>query len=359
MVRSLFNREIRENLLLLFSILLITALHFCTNTNYLLLHEIYQRLYYIPIIYAAYRRGVRGGVTTSIFCSFVYIPHIFLHWGHYEIYLLNQLAEVVLFQVVAVVTGVLANRERKQRSLSEQSAIELQQAYTELQQTVEQLVVAERMASLAELSLALVHEVRNPLGAIRGAAEALETVILPNNSHAEFLNIIQAEVNRLNRLVTDFLEFGRPRAPEKLPTPPNELIQSVILLTNKQIKKYNVTINTDLASDLPTIFVDSEQIKQVLINLALNALDAMPDGGELCFSTSLQDGKIVIRITDTGQGLSEEIQEQLFKPFITTKATGSGLGLAICYKLVTQNGGTICVEKKNNSGTVFLLRFPV
>ncbi|MBI4750842.1 MAG: DUF4118 domain-containing protein [Acidobacteria bacterium] len=358
-IQRLIRNGNPETMMIVVVVVLITGLHFLTSTKYLLLHEIFQRLYYVPIIYAAYRYGVRGGLATSIFSSLIYLPHIFQHWDHYEIYMLNQLAEVLLFQVVAVVTGILANAERVQRTRSEQAASERQQAYEELKQTVEQLMVAERMTTLAQLSLALVHEIRNPLGGIRGAAEALETVLPPTASSGEFLAIIQAEVTRLNRLVTEFLEFGRPRVPEKLPTPPKELIQSVIRLTKQHLKEHKVEVKTDLAPDLPQILIDSEQIKQVLINLILNALEAMPDGGELYLGAHLQHNELEIRIADTGHGVSEEIRERLFQPFVTTKAKGSGLGLAICGKLVTQNGGTISAENGSDRGTVLWLRFPI
>lgn len=351
--------EVNQLSLILLGCFGITLLHYSTDTEYLALHEIYQRLYYIPIIYAAYRYGVRGGIGIALVCSLIYLPHIFLHWRHYEIYLLNQLAEVIMFQVVALVTGLLANAERQQRNQAEHAQQELQQAYCELQQTIEQLVVAERMASTAELSLALVHEIRNPLGAIRGATEALESMAQPQGTEAEFLTIIQAEVNRLNRLVTEFLEFGRPRAPDRIPSRPNEIVRSVVLLTGKQARQHNVTFNTRLADDLPLINVDSEQIKQVLINLFLNAMNAMPTGGLLTISTQAHNQSVEIGLADSGKGISEEVKQQIFKPFHTTRPNGRGLGLAICHRLVTQNGGTITVHKGQPIGTVFLLHFPV
>lgn len=341
------------------SIVLITALHFATSTDYLVMHEVFQRLYYLPIIYAAYRYGLQGGIVASIGSAVVYAPHVYIHWHHYHIYALNQYAEMILFQVVAVVTGLLANSERKQRLRSDQTATELQVAYSNLQKAVDQLVLAERMNTVGQLALALVHEVRNPLGAIRGATEALETIIPKSNAQYEFLYIIQTEVTRLNRLVSDFLDFGRPRPPEKLPTLLNEVVQSVVFLVSQQASQQKVLIRTDLTNDLPFILLDSEQIKQVLINLVLNGIDAMPDGGELSIQTRIVEKYLEVSVTDTGPGLTDELKPKIFNPFLTTKDTGTGLGLAISHRLVTQNGGKIEVESTSGEGTTFRVQFPM
>src|SRR5262249_30066192 len=225
---------------LIAGIVIITLLHYNTSTQYLLLHEIYQRLYYIPIIYAAYSYGLRGGLAASVLSAIIYIPHITQHFDHHNVYAINQYAEMILFQVVGVVTGLLAGAERRERQRYEQTAAKLQHAYDELRSTVDQLLIADRHSSLGRMSAAIVHEIRNPLGAIRGAAEALGSVVPQDHEKAEFLVIIEREVERLNVLVTEFLQFARPRSPELLPTPPSELIESVVKLTSKQAAQSEV-----------------------------------------------------------------------------------------------------------------------
>jgi two-component system, NtrC family, sensor histidine kinase HydH len=357
-VRKNVNRKSiirRDTAVIVIGILIVTGLHYASDTRYLLLHETLQRFYYLPIIYAAYRYGLRGGLATSLFSGAVYLPHVYFHWPDLRVYALSQFWEIILFQCVAVVTGLLSNAERKARQKSEETAERLSNAYGELQSTVEQLIAAERMASIAQLSLSLVHEVRNPLGAIRGAAEALEPSCDPGEGR-EFLAIIHTEVNRLNRLVSDFLEFGRPRAPEKMPTPPNEVIRSVATLVRKRAEQQGVTIGSELADSLPLILTDAEQIKQALVNLALNALDAMPEGGELRFATFLEEDEVVFLVADTGPGLPPKVRQNLFRPFLTTKAKGTGLGLPISQRLVTQNGGTIGLCSAEGAGTTFQIR---
>lgn len=347
----------REAFVICVSIVLVTVLHYATDTKFLVLHEAFQRFYYLPIIFAAYRYGVRGGLATSLFSAAIYVPHMFFHWEDLRVYALSQYWEMALFQVVAVVTGLLSNAGRRERRKSEEAARALAVAYAELKATVEQLVAAERMASIAQLSLSLVHEVRNPLGAIRGATEAVETCVDPGEAR-EFLGIIHTEVNRLNRLVSDFLEYGRPRPPEKLPTHANEVVESVIALVKKRAAEQGVAIHRDLGENLPVVPVDSEQIKQALFNLALNGLDAMPDGGTLAFATVAEGDAVTVTVSDTGKGVAPSVKENLFRPFLTTKARGTGLGLAISERLVSQNGGTVSLVTSNRPGTAFQVKLP-
>ncbi len=344
---------------LIAGIVVITLLHYNTSTQYLLLHEIYQRLYYIPIIYAAYSYGLRGGLAASVLSAIIYIPHITQHFDHRDVYAINQYAEMILFQVVGAVTGLLANAERRERLRYEQTAVELRHAYDELRSTVDQLLIADRHSSLGRMSAAIVHEIRNPLSGIRGATEALESVVPRDHEKAEFLAIIKREVERLNSLVTDFLQFARPRSPELLPTPPREIIESVVKLAGKQATKSHVEIEVKVNGDLPLVMMDAEQMKQVLLNLILNGIDAMPYGGRLTISAIRSDGDLEIAVQDTGKGIDPAVRDNLFSPFVTTKARGTGLGLAIAHRLVSQHGGHITADGAGRSGAIFRIRLPL
>jgi two-component system, NtrC family, sensor histidine kinase HydH len=348
-------------------IVVITLLHYNTSTQYLLLHEIYQRLYYIPIIYAAYSYGLRGGLAASVLSALIYIPHVAQHSDHQDVYAINQFAEMILFQVVGAVTGLLAGAERRERQRYEQTAAELQRAYDELRSTVDQLLLADRHSSLGQMSAAIVHEIRNPLSAIRGAAEALEAVVPRGHEKAEFLAIIEREVEHLNGLVTDFLQFARPRSPELLPTPPHEIIESVVKLTSKQAAQSNVQIEVEVADSLPaempavmpTVMMDGEQMKQVLLNLVLNAIDAMPGGGRLIISARRRGEELEITVRDSGKGIDPTVRDKLFSPFVTTKVRGTGLGLAIAHRLVNQHGGRITACDAEGGGAAFQILLPL
>ena len=224
--------------LLTLSILTITALHFATPLESVALHEIYQRLYYIPILAAAVLFGWRGGLSASLFASAAYLPHIWLHWHHLQnIYALNQYAELVIFNVVGVVTGSLGDQIHRARARAEKTSAELQHAYTELRQTFEQLLRADRINSIGELSAAVVHEVRNPLASIKGAVEILEDEISPSSPRREFAEIIKIEVDRLDALVGEFLRFARPPKPAVAPASLNEIVQAVCTLIRNVPKR--------------------------------------------------------------------------------------------------------------------------
>ena len=343
---------------LIASILVITFLHYNTSTQFLLLHEIYQRLYYIPIIYAAYSYGLRGGLAAALLSALIYLPHLAQHTEN-PVYAINQYAEMILFQVVGTVTGLLAGAERRERQRYERTAAELQQAYDELRSTVDQLLLADRHASLGQMSAAIVHEIRNPLGAIRGAAEALESIVPREHEKAEFLAIIEREVERLNGLVTDFLQFARPRSSELLPTPPREIVEAVVKLASRQAEQAQVRIVMDVAENLPLVMMDAEQMKQVLLNLILNGIEAMPDGGELTIRAGRQGDELMIVVRDTGRGIDAQVRDKLFSPFVTTKARGTGLGLAIAHRLVNQHGGRIAAENAADGGAVFQVWLPL
>jgi signal transduction histidine kinase len=341
---------------LLIALITISVLHYENVSGSVLLHEISQRLYYLPIIYAAYRYGLRGGLTASLVSAALYFPHIVQHWANKHS-TINQYAETILFLVIGVVTGLLAGKERRERERYENAAAELRRAYDELRATVEQLLIADRHSSLGRMSAAIVHEIRNPLGAIKGAAEALESSV--PGSRKEFLDIIKLESDRLNGLVTDFLRFARPRSPEMLLTPAHEVIESVVNLARKQAERSRVRIEMLTADDLPPVMMDAEQMKQVLLNLMLNAIDAMPGGGCLTVKSNRSGDCLVIAVTDTGEGIDPAVRATLFSPFVTTKVRGSGLGLAIAHRLVSQHGGRVTADDVASGGAVFQIWLPV
>ncbi len=341
------------------SILLISALHFLTPINSLVLHQIYQRLYYIPIILAAFWYGWRGGLGAASFACISYVPHISMHWQHQNYdYALNQYAEIALFFVIGAVTGWLGDQKRREHDRAETINAELQTAYAELRQTFNQLLQAEKLSSLAEIASGVVHEVRNPLGAIKGAVEILEDELAEDSPRREFAAIAKAEVERIDKLVSEFLHFARAPKPEKIPADVNELTHSVHLLIEKQAQNQDVVIAENLAENLPEVALDTEQIKQVILNLALNALQSMPTGGELIFSTKKTGKKVIIEVADTGTGIDEKNLQRIFDPFFSTKEKSFGLGLSIAYKIAAEHGGSLSAKNSAN-GAVFRLEFPL
>ena len=350
--------RVSASLIIAFSIVLVTVLHLLTPVDKIVWHEIYQRLYYIPIIAAALLFGLRGGLGASLFATLVYIPHIFMHWSHSHFdYSINQYAEIVIFNLVGAVMGILGDKLSREKVRAEQNATERQAAYDELQKTFAQLLQAEKLASLGELSAGIVHEVRNPLASIKGAVEILEDELAPSSPRREFADLAKKEVERLDKLVGEFLRFARPSKLNFTPTNLNEIVESVASLVEQQAAASNISIEKILPKDLPKVSADGEQIKQVLLNLAINALQAMENGGKLTFRTFQKENSCIVEVADTGNGINEEVLSKIFDPFFTTKEKGIGLGLSIAHRIVSQHRGQLSARNLEN-GCNFALSIP-
>ncbi|MEO7659716.1 MAG: ATP-binding protein [Pyrinomonadaceae bacterium] len=331
------------------TIVLVTVLHFLTPVDLIIWHEIFQRLYYFPIIVAALLFGLRGGLAASLFTTVVYSPHIYLHWqqGHFD-YSINQYAEIVIFNLVGGIMGALGDRLRRARERAERNAEERRQAFEELQSTFQQLLQAEKLASLGELSAGIVHEVRNPLASIKGAIEILEDELGTESPRREFASLAKTEIERLDRLVGEFLRFARPAEPSRIPTDLNSIVESVSALIENQAASRKAKIVHELDRDLAQVFVDAEQIRQVILNLAINGLQAMDNDSSaaktLTFRTYSREGSCFLEVVDSGPGIPSENLSKIFDPFYTTKEKGIGLGLSIAHKIATQHGGTLEVS---------------
>ncbi|MGC3999077.1 MAG: ATP-binding protein [Anaeromyxobacter sp.] len=219
------------------------------------------------------------------------------------------------------------------------------------------------------MSAGLAHEIRNPLAAIKGAIQYLDPRKLPPDDR-EFLEIVIEEVNRLNGVVSQFLDYSRPARASMAPTDVNDVLTRTFKLLQAQVPA-NVAVDLELADWLPRVQADAEQLKQVFLNLALNAFQAMPGGGRLAVSTHLARDELAfwrertrrtdvveIRFHDSGPGIPEEERASIFVPFFTTKEKGTGLGLAICQRIVKEHQGTIGVRSEPGQGAEFLLALP-
>jgi signal transduction histidine kinase len=233
----------------------------------------------------------------------------------------------------------------------------------------QQMKERDRLAALGEMAAGLAHEIRNPLAAIKGAVQYIDPARHPAEDR-EFLQIMIDEVNRLNGVVTQFLDYSRPLKPSLAPTSVNDVLERTFKLLTAQTPP-RIELELSLAEWLPRVNADAEQLKQVFLNLALNAFQAMPEGGKLQVSTRLardelafwRDGSrrtdvVEVRFRDSGPGIPEEALERVFVPFFTTKEKGTGLGLAICQRLVKAHQGTIQIRSRPGEGAEFLVSLP-
>jgi signal transduction histidine kinase len=241
----------------------------------------------------------------------------------------------------------------------EETARKLSEVYAQLQSSFEQLRRADRLSALGELSAGLAHEIRNPLGSIEGALQILLRPSLAPETKEEFGQVAQKEVDRLKGLLTNFLDFARPQPPKRVSTQPVQLLQSVGKLAAETAKMSHTSVRIDAGDDVPAVLVDPEQMKQVLLNLVINAIQAMPSGGEVVLRSVKNSDSVILEVQDEGIGIPPEDLERVFNPFVTTRPDGTGLGLSIAYQIVSQHGGHIAARRNPGQGMTFTVTLPV
>ncbi len=227
----------------------------------------------------------------------------------------------------------------------------------------------DRLAALGTVALGLAHEIRNPLGGIKGAAQLLRTT-LTDPDQIRATEIVVSEVERLDALVEQLRELARPPHLQVEAVNIHRILNDVLSLQRRSPAWGAVTLRTEFDPSLPAVRGDRAQLTQVFLNLVKNALEALDGRGELCVSTRFESrfhirrGRargqfLVVRVADTGPGVAETDQAQLFAPFFTTKPRGTGLGLAVCHRIVSEHGGTITYEPRRGGGACFRVTLPV
>ena len=239
---------------------------------------------------------------------------------------------------------------------------ELQAANEELRETQEQLVRSEKLAAIGQLASGVGHELRNPLGAIKNAIFFIRRKIAKTDLPAvepkvmEFLDIMDGEVNAANKVITDLLDFSRVVKPTVSLARIDSIIEDA--LSHAPVPK-NIDLVRDIDIDLPMVMVDADQIRQVFVNIILNAQQAMPDGGRFEVSAGRDGEFLEVRFADSGVGIPEPVIKKIFDPLFTTKAKGIGLGLAVCKSILEKHGGDIRVESEEGKETTFTVCLPI
>lgn len=348
-------------LILLVMVVAVTSLHYLTATEHSHSHGIYRRLYYVPIVLAGIWFYLRGGVGVALLVSVLYAPHVLFQWGHLPAIHIEQYLEILIYNTIGFLTGFLSAKEHAQRIRAEDAAKHLASSYAKLKSQADlileiedQLRRADRLTALGELSAGMAHEIRNPLGSIRGTAEILRDAFPPEDRYAEFTKILVSEVDRLNKVLEDFLRFARPDASEQNNFKPAQVLHEVLQLTRQQAAKKQISIVWD-EQELPAAIGDGSQFTQVFLNLILNALQALPNGGQLEIETRQEKDKIQMIFLDNGPGIPAADLDKIFNPFFTTKNDGTGLGLAITHRIVVNHCGQICAENRPAGGAQFTL----
>lgn len=319
-------------------------------------HDLLPRLYYLPIVAAALQFGWRGGLATALLAAAAFVPYIIVS-DRADRHLYESV-EIVSFISVAILTGVLADRERRQKAELRATAEQLAAVYDKLQTNFEGLKRAERLSAIGQLSAGLAHEIRNPLASIAGAASILQRSGPSDARYGRCLSIITHECDRLNRLLTNFLNFAGPRSPIFHRVDIHRILDNVITLANHTMERRNIEVSKRMAHQPLNLDCDPEQLEQVLLNLVINAVQASPDGAVVEVLAEPVEDKVAIRVVDHGSGVRPEHIDRLFDPFFTTKETGTGLGLPVAHQIVGQMGGELKATPNAEGGMTFSVVLP-
>ncbi len=227
----------------------------------------------------------------------------------------------------------------------------------------------ESLASLTNLAASVAHEIKNPLGAISIHIQLIQKALkraregdgmLPDEKFVEkYLDVVNEEIDRLNRIIVDFLFAVRPIQAKLEPVNPNEIINSLMEFMKPEFEKADVELKLELLDKPPNLMLDVALFKQVIMNLAQNAVAAMKTGGILGINTQIKNDHFIITVADTGEGMDEQTCSRIFEPYFTTKANGTGLGLTMVYKIIKESAGEIDVRSFPGEGTIFTISLPI
>jgi two-component system, sporulation sensor kinase E len=477
-------RKLRDIIIIATMLIVITALHsFSVGSGSVEYHDFYRRLYYLPILYAAFVFGVRGGLLTAIASGLLYAPYAQPGVDKVLGLRVDDWLEMVMYLVMGILFGRLRDLEERQTRAVRQVSASLEDAYLSLEERAvqlkaeqgysqsilrsvtagvltvdpdtsvatlnpaaerilgigeesivgrplrfafkddgglaadvikvlasrsprtlrdvklvtalgkvvhaqvsvsrmrdiggrklgavvtiedvsdvkaltEQLIRADRLAALGELTAGVAHEVRNPLGIIRASVQLMEDAECSKERVSEAAQVIKQEIDRLDKVIKALLDFGRPAAPTMRAVAVAQVLADVALFSHTFAKRARVEVIENYEPEVPDVRADPEQLKQVFVNLISNAVQAMPKGGTLTIETGHENGFVFVRFTDTGAGIPSEVLGKVFDPFVSMRDDGTGLGLTIVHRIVDDHDGHMEVASEPGVGTAFTVWLP-
>jgi len=223
----------------------------------------------------------------------------------------------------------------------------------------EELERSSHLASLGRLVAGVAHEIRNPLGIMKATIQVLKDEFAEEEQYREYLIVLNEQIDRQNKIIRELLDYAKPVPPIFQTVNVNDIVKSLFGFSKSYFQQHKVKAYFEPADDLPPVRVDVEKLKQAFLNLLFNAVEAMPQGGQIIVRTAPEDKYVVIQFIDDGRGISEGDIPRLFDPFFTTKNTGTGLGLAMVYSIIEMHRGKIEVQSKPEEGAVFRIILPI
>jgi two-component system sensor histidine kinase HydH len=338
------------------------------HTGEISINSSYWPIYFLPVVTAALYCGPWMTVFWTLLASATYCSYLYPAMQEYEVtgeaigYLVLR---IMFFFLAAMVVNRFAQQSRHQTQLYRELAERLAETNRRLEQAQAEARRSERLAALGQLSAGLAHEIRNPLGVIKGSAEMLTQKLQASDELSrELAGYISTEVNRLSALVTEFLDFARPLHAQLQPGSVTAVLDRALEIVAFRWKGNPVRVERHYEDDLPQVPLDESLCEQAFLNLVQNAYEAMEEHGgtlrvEARLTSSNEREGVQLVLADTGPGIPDKLREEIFNPFVTTKKTGVGLGLSIVSKIIDGHGGSIHVENSAQGGAVFTLFFPL
>lgn len=314
----------------------IQALHYSTIHDEVFRHAVYRMLFYLPLVLGSFWFGLRGAVLTSAAVTVFYFPYGIYRWRSFS-HDFNLLLEGALYVCIALVLGYLSGREKREQAAR---------------------VEAERLASIGRAVAEIAHDMKSPLMAIGGFVTQVSRELPPEEANKKKLDLVMRETSRLESMVKDMLDFGRPLELRRDTTDLNRLVEECMEACRPIAETKGVAFQKNFHSGVPPLSLDENRIKQVLNNVITNAVQASSRGDNVRVKTQRIGEDSIVEVTDSGCGIPEEDREKIFEPFFSTKKEGTGLGLPIVKKIVEAHGGSISLSSNPERGVTFSGRLP-
>jgi signal transduction histidine kinase len=275
-----------------------------------------------------------------------------------SIFSMTEGTDIALLFLVGSITGWLRDQLNRELQRHRSTAEERDQALNELKQSYERVQRAERLAALGQMAAGIAHEVRNPLTSMRGAADILQRSLDKQPERAaSLIELLQSEISRLDELTRHFLEFARPPEADRHPLPPHALARESIDMMQTQAKDHSLSISGEISDDTSLVSADRDQLRQVILNLLINAIQNADKGSTIKVTSHFTEGYWRLAISNQGPVIPPEQLERIFEPFFTTHAEGTGLGLAVSARIAEAHNGTLECSS-TLSATTFTLSLP-
>jgi len=314
----------------------ISLLHYLTASYMIEHHAVHRRLYYLPLVLGAFWYGIKGAVAVSVSAIALYLPFTLFHWqGSWHDF--DTILEGALYVFIALTLGYLVERQQREHAAK---------------------IADERFAAIGRAVSEIAHDMKSPLMAIGGFVNQVSRKLSLDEASHKKLEVVLQETARLEEMVRNMLEFGRPFEIAPAQANLNALVAETVEISRPIAAKARVELKTELDTSLPDLELDATKFRQVLMNLVTNAIQSSSSGEEILVRTRRSKLEEILEITDCGCGIPEDQREQVFQPFFTTKKEGTGLGLAIVKKIVEAHGGRITFHPNKDKGTTFVVALP-